>query len=117
MPSTAFVDFILDQLAELDDIRAQRMFAGFGLYSGDVFFGIVYHDILYFKVNDNSRQDYVTAGMPPFTPNAGRPVTLQYYQVPAEVVEDVDELCRWARRAIRAAGTKKPKQKARRRMP
>ena len=114
MASTAFVDFALDQLADLEDIRSQRMFAGFGLYSGDVFFGIVYRDILYFKVNDSNRQDYVAAGMPPFRPNNDRPVTLQYYQVPAEVVEDADELCRWARRAIQVAGeTKKPKRKIR----
>jgi DNA transformation protein and related proteins len=114
MPSTEFVDFVLDQLADLNDIRAQRMFAGFGLYSRDVFFGIVYQDILYFKVNDHSRRDYVTAGMPPFTPYKHRSVTLQYYQVPAEVVEDADELCQWARRAIQAAEeTKKPNRKIR----
>jgi TfoX/Sxy family transcriptional regulator of competence genes len=42
MPATAFVDFLLDQLDGVPDVRAQRMFAGFGLYSGDLFFGIVY---------------------------------------------------------------------------
>lgn len=107
MPANAFVDFLLDQLDEVPDVRAQAMFGGRGLYSGDLFFGIVFNDILYFKVNEQNRNDYVRAGMRPFKPYRDRPMTMQYYQVPAAVVEDADELCRWARRAIAAAADKK----------
>ena len=82
------------------------MFGGRGLYSGDLFFGIVFNDILYFKVNDQSRKDYVHAGMAPFKPYKGRPMKMQYDEVPAAVIEDSDELCRWARRAIAAADKK-----------
>jgi DNA transformation protein and related proteins len=114
MPPTAFVSFVLDQLARLDDIRAQRMFGGFGVYSHDTFFGIVHEDILYFKVSDRTRDDYVNAGMPPFKPYKHRPVTLQYYQVPVEVVEDADELSRWALRAIRVAQQANEPKRARR---
>jgi len=106
MAATAFVNFLLDQLDGLPDVRAQRMFGGFGLYSGDLFFGIVHQDILYFKVNDQSRNDYVRAGMAAFKPYKDRPVKMQYYQVPATVVEDADELCEWAHRAIAAAADK-----------
>ena len=115
MPATAFVDFLLDQLDGLPEVRAQRMFGGFGLYSDDLFFGIVHRDILYFKVNDQSRNDYVRAGMAPFKPYHDRPMTLQYYQVPATVMEDADELCHWARRAIAAADQNKRASTARRR--
>ena len=114
MPATAFVEFLLDQLDGLPKVRAQRMFGGFGLYSDDLFFGIVHTDILYFKVNDQSRNDYVRAGMAPFKPYKDRPMTMQYYQVPAAVMEDADELCQWARKAISAAQDKKVTSKARR---
>jgi DNA transformation protein and related proteins len=107
MTANAFVDFLLDQLEEVPDVRAQPMFGGRGLYSGDVFFGIVFKDILYFKVNHQSRDDYVRAGMSPFKPYKDRPMTMQYYEVPATVIEDVDELCRWARRAIAASVDRK----------
>lgn len=107
MPATAFVNFLLDQLKELPDVRAQAMFGGRGLYSGDLFFGIVVNDILYFKVNDENRNEYVRAGMAPFKPYRDRPMTMQYYQVPAAAIEDADELCRWARCAIAAAADKK----------
>lgn len=107
MPANAFVEFLLDQLDGLPDVRAQRMFAGFGLYSGDLFFGIVYDGFLYFKVDDGNRANYMRAGMKPFKPYEDQPMTMQYYQVPAAVVEDADELCEWARRAIQVAGKKK----------
>jgi DNA transformation protein len=110
MPSTGFVEFLLDQLDAVADVRAQRMFGGFGLYSGDVFFGLVSNDLVYFKVNDESRSHYIRAGMAPFKPYADRPMTMQYYQVPVAVLEDADELCRWARRAVAAAnGPPSPK--------
>jgi DNA transformation protein and related proteins len=115
MPVTAFVDFLLDQLDGLPEVRAQRMFGGVGLYSGDLFFGIVHRDILYFKVNGQSRNDYVCAGMAPFKPYKDRPMTMQYYEVPAAVIEDADELCQWARRAIAAADREKRASTARRR--
>jgi DNA transformation protein and related proteins len=114
MPATAFVDFLLDQLDAVPDVRAQAMFGGRGLYSGDLFFGIVFNDILYFKVNDQNRSDYLRAGMAPFKPYRDRPMTMQYYQVPAAVMEDADELHRWALRAIAAAADKKAASTVRR---
>jgi DNA transformation protein and related proteins len=116
MPATAFVEFLLDQLDGVPDVRAQRMFSGFGLYSGDLFFAIVHEDILYFKVDDQSRNAYLRAGMAPFKPYKDRPMTMGYYQVPAAVVEDADELCQWAQRAIAVAADKrKPASTLRRR--
>ena len=35
---SSFKDFILDQLAELDGVRACRMFGSYGLYCGEVLF-------------------------------------------------------------------------------
>ena len=94
------------------------MFGGFGFYSADLFFGIVHQDILYFKVNDQSRDDYVRTGMAPFKPYKDRPITMQYYQVPAAVIENAQELCQWAEKAIAAArDKKKPAGKERRRKP
>ena len=45
-------EFVLDQLAGLDGLRARAMFGGVGLYAGEVFFGIVAAEVLYFKVDD-----------------------------------------------------------------
>jgi DNA transformation protein len=98
-----FLDFLLDQLRDMADVRAQRMFGGFGLYSADRFFAIVAADVVYFKVDDVNRPDYIRAGMKPFKPYAGQSTTMKYYEVPAAVIEDADQLCGWARRAVEAA--------------
>lgn len=79
------------------------MFGGVGLYHDGLFFGIVAGDVLYLKVDDVTRADYVAAGMLPFKPYEHRPVTMQYYAVPTAVLESPLELAAWARRAIEVA--------------
>ena len=61
-------------------------------------------DALYFKVNHSNRADYETRGMKPFKPYRDKPaVSLTYYGVPADVIEDAEECVKWARRALAAA--------------
>jgi len=114
-----FRDFVLDQLAQVRELRAQRMFGGIGLYSGERFFGIVAADELFFKVGDENRGAYEAAGSEPFRPVAARPVSMSYWRVPIEVLEDPAELRVWAQAAIRAADAAAarkppPRKKARR---
>jgi DNA transformation protein len=101
--SSGFREFVLGQLADIHDLYAKPMFGGIGLYSGDVFFGIVAGDVLYFKVDQTTRDDYEQAGCRPFKPYADRPVTMQYYSVPAAAVEDAVALAQWAKRSIAVA--------------
>jgi DNA transformation protein and related proteins len=107
--SDGFVEFVLDQLRDVEDVSVRRMFGGVGIYSGENFFGIIFRDILYFKVDDANRDDYVHAGMEPFKPYSDRPTTMQYFSVPLPVLEDAAECGRWARRAL-AAGRNRSKQ-------
>jgi DNA transformation protein len=112
-----FRDFVLDQLARIPQLRSKTMFGGVGLYSGDAFFGIVAADELFFKVDHTNRAAYEAAGSEPFRPVVARPVSMSYWRVPIEVLEDPGELAAWALAAIRAAGNaaaKKPKRKAKR---
>jgi len=108
-----FRAFVLDQLGGLPQLRARAMFGGVGLYSGERFFGIVAADELFFKVDDSNRGAYEAAGSEPFRPVADRPVSMSYFRVPIEVLEDPSELTAWARAAIRAANAvPRPKRKA-----
>lgn len=99
----AFRSFVLDQLGELGDVMPRPMFGGVGLYHRGVFFGIIAGDVLYLKVGDTNRPDYVDAGMGPFKPYAHRPTTMQYYAVPTDVLESAPELRSWARKSIAVA--------------
>ena len=98
-----FRAFALEQLAGVASLRSRAMFGGVGLYAGDIFFGILAADTLYLKVDDSNRGRYVSAGMPPFRPYADKAMVMPYYQVPAGVLEDADELAEWARASVRVA--------------
>src|SRR5579864_8417840 len=95
-----FRAFVLEQLEGVASVRARAMFGGVGLYAGDVFFGIVAADTLYLKVDDSNRKQYEAARMTAFKPYADRPMSMSYYQVPAAVVEDRDELGAWAQASV-----------------
>jgi DNA transformation protein len=109
-----YLRWVLEQLSGAAGISSRRMFGGFGLYRNDVFFAIISGDTLYFKVSDASRADYETRGMARFRPYRDKPqVSMSYYEVPADVLEDADECVRWAMRAVAAgvAKEKPPKRK------
>lgn len=95
----SFKDFVLDQLRDLDNVEARRMFGGFGLYQDEIFFGIVHKGRLYFKVDDSTVAQYRQRKMKSFRPNSKQTLK-SYYQVPVEIFEDADELDRWARGAV-----------------
>jgi DNA transformation protein and related proteins len=103
----SFREFLVDQLAGLGEVTVKRMFGGLGLYSAGLFFAIVDDDTLFFRVDDATRPDFVARGMSPFRPVRSNPkkVSENYYQCPAEVLEDSDEVCVWAKRAVRAAAS------------
>ena len=98
--SNSYLTFVLEQLDGVPGVVTKRMFGGVGIYSGEAFFAVIDNDTLFFKVDDELRPQYVNRGMPPFQPIPGKPAMTGYYQVPTSVLEDADELARWARRSI-----------------
>jgi DNA transformation protein and related proteins len=98
----SFAAFILDELQALPDLDCRAMFGGHGLYQDEIFFAIIFKGRLYFKTNAESTGVYRRRGMKPFRPNS-RQTLKNYYEVPAEIIEDRDELAAWAKRAIAVA--------------
>ena len=111
--SPEFRAFVEDQIGRVAPVRSRRMFGGLGLYSGDLFFGVVDDDLVYFKVDDATRPRYVKRRMKPFDP-MGSPMN-GYWQVPPDVIEDADELASWVDEALGVAerAGKKPKRRKR----
>lgn len=104
MKADTYRDFVLDQLSPLEsDLDCRRMFSGYGFYLGGAFFGILVRGRLYFKTDDVSRREYEARGMNPFRARP-RQTLKRYFEVPVDVIEDQDELVRWARRAARVRG-------------
>ncbi len=103
--SNEYITYVLDQLNGLGSLRVKRMFGGAGMYCDDLFFAILVDDEIYLKVDDRSRGDFERRGLKPFTyaMKNGRSATMSYYPVPADVLEDTDQLNTWARKALDAA--------------
>ena len=99
MREGSFRKFILDQLSGLDGIQCRPMFGGEGLYQRERFFGILFKGRLYFRTDPATRPACEEMGMKPLRPNP-KQVLKNYYEVPADVMEDPDRLREWAERAI-----------------
>ena len=95
-------------------IRARPMFGGVGIYSGDVFFALIADDTLYFKVDDSTRSDFEARGMGPFRPFGDAGGTIQYYQLPEDLLEDPEALRPWAEKAVAIARRQKGRRPPRR---
>jgi len=98
MSADTFLDFVLEQLANLGDLRCKRMFGGFGLYCGEQFFGIVFDGRLYFKTNPDTLAEYLRYQAVIFKPSE-KQVLQNYREVPVDILEDSESLLLWARKA------------------
>jgi len=101
MADDPFDAYVLEQLRLVEGVSTRRMFGGRALYSRDRIFGIVFDQQLYFRTDADSRADYLDRGMAVFRPKPNQTMT-QYYEVPAEVLEDPATLAAWAAGAAEA---------------
>jgi DNA transformation protein len=100
--SEGFLRYVLDQLAVWGGVSARRMFGGAGLYRDGKMFGLVADDVAYLRADDTNRADFLKAGSAPFNPypDMAKTTVMSYYEVPPEVLENPDELAKWARRSL-----------------
>jgi DNA transformation protein and related proteins len=110
-----FRAFVLEQLARTTPaLRARNMFGGVGLYSGDLFFALMDDDVLYFKVDDTTRAGFAERGLGPFRPGGDAGEVMQYYEVPADVLEDAEALAPWVAAALEVARRARARKRPRR---
>ena len=99
-----FLLYVLEQLHLLGPVTSRRMFGGVGLYADSLFFALIDDDTLYLKVDDSNRAGFLRHGCKAFKPYADRPeVSMSYYSAPAEVLDDAEELQRWATQSVAVA--------------
>lgn len=102
--SSDFVAFVIEQLESFARVTSRRMFGGVGLYADGLFFGLIADDTLYLKVDDTNRADYERCGCKPFQPFPDKSeFSMNYYDVPADLLDDPEELSRWARKSLAVA--------------
>lgn len=112
-----FQDFVIDQLSTIP-LVPRRMFGGVGFFVDGLMFGLIGRsDTLFFKTDESNIADYEALGGEPFTYSRGeKKSSMGYHTVPAEILDDGEELTAWAEKAIavaRRAAAAKPKARPR----
>ena len=114
--SSPLVEYLLDMLGELGNVRARAMFGGFGIFRGDLMVGLIADEVFYLKVDDENRPDFEKAGSSPFLYHrAGRsePIEMSYWEVSADVLENGHQLREWTDRSYEAARRNRQRNKQR----
>jgi DNA transformation protein len=108
-------DFLIDLFAPFGPVIIKRMFSGFGISVDGVNFAISLRSGLYFRADEETIARFEAEGSKPFQyQTRARTVTVNsYWELPARLFDDPDELPEWARAALgaaqRAAVRKRPK--------
>lgn len=106
-----YMDHVMEMLEPLGEVTQRSMFGGFGIFQGGVMFALVASDMgLCLKVDDANRADFEDAGCAQFK-------TMPYFEVPADVMEDGEQLREWAGKSVtiaHVAARKKTRQLKRR---
>jgi len=98
-----FRDFVLDQLSDLGDFETKNMFGGTAVLRSGVAFAKIKHGSLWLKVDDQNINDFIEQGMVQYTYGKDNSRKLNFYEAPADVLEDRELLIQWASKACDAA--------------
>jgi DNA transformation protein len=108
-------DFLIDLFADFGPVTIRKMFSGFGISADGTNFALALRAGLYFRADDQTIPQFEAEGSRPFQYQTRvKTVTVNsYWQLPARLFDDSEELAGWARAALaaaqRAALRKRPK--------
>jgi len=104
--SSSFLDHAKELFAPFGDIRIRKMFGGAGVYCDDLFFALLDDDAVFLKVDEETRGEFETRGLAPFSYESkeGEVMVMKgYFAAPEVIFEDDDELKHWGTMALDAA--------------
>jgi len=91
-------------MQSIGPVHAKSMFGGHGIFLNGFMFGLVADSILYLKVDNESKSEFIAKGLEAFTYKKNeKELKMSYYQAPEEALEDVDEMRFWANTAYASA--------------
>jgi DNA transformation protein and related proteins len=104
-PIPDFVTYCCELLNAAGRVSPRRMFGGFGLSVEEMNIALIISDVLYLKVDAESRAQFERAGGVPFSYDKkdGTVGVMSYFTAPDEAMESPAEMAHWARLAMAAA--------------
>jgi DNA transformation protein len=109
-------DFLTDLFADFGPVTIRKMFSGYGISADGINFALALRAGLFFRADAVTIPDFEAEGSRPFQYSTrAKTVTVNsYWELPARLFDDSEDLVRWARAALAAAQrakVKKPKAK------
>jgi DNA transformation protein and related proteins len=111
-------EFLTDLFADFGPVTLRRMFSGYGISADGTNFALALRAGLYFRADEEAIPQFEAEGSGPFQyQTRSKTVTVNsYWQLPARLFDDSEELAVWARSALgaaqRAALRKRPRKRA-----
>src|SRR5271154_3695804 len=98
-------DFLTDLFADFGPVTIRPMFSGFGISADGINFALALRSGLYFRADDQTIAQFEAEGSKPFQyQTRAKTVTVgSYWELPARLFDDSEELTDWARAALAAA--------------
>jgi DNA transformation protein len=98
-------DFLIDLFADFGPVTIRPMFSGFGISVDGTNFALALRAGLYFRADDQTIPQFEAEGSKPFQyQTRAKTVTVgSYWQLPARLFDEPEELSDWARAALAAA--------------
>src|SRR5262245_47750765 len=108
-------DFLTDLFADFGPVTIRKMFSGYGISADGINFALALRAGLFFRADEQTIPQFEAEGSKPFQyQTSTKTVTVNsYWELPARLFDDSEELAAWARAALaaaqRAALRKRPK--------
>ena len=116
-------EFLIELFSDFGAVTIRPMFSGFGISVDGVNFAMALRAGLYFRADEATIPQFEAEGSKPFQYQTRTRTVLvnSYWQLPARLFDDTEELSEWARAALaaaqRAAAKKRPKARKARNKP
>ncbi|OAF19527.1 TfoX/Sxy family protein [Bradyrhizobium neotropicale] len=106
-------EFLIDLFADFGPVTIRKMFSGYGISADGTNFALALRAGLFFRADEQTIPDYEAEGSGPFQyQTRAKTVTVNsYWQLPARLFDDSEELAQWARAALAAAQRAKVKKR------
>ncbi|AHY50850.1 TfoX/Sxy family protein [Bradyrhizobium japonicum] len=111
-------EFLIDLFADFGPVTIRKMFSGYGISADGINFALALRAGLFFRADEVTIPGFEAEGSKPFQYSTRAKTVLvnSYWELPARLFDDSEELAQWARAALAAAQRarvkKRPRKKA-----
>ena len=98
-------DFLIDLFADFGPVTIRRMFSGYGISADGITFALALRAGLYFRADETTIPLFEAEGSRPFSYQTRTKTVIvnSYWELPARLFDDSEELSDWARAALASA--------------